>query len=531
MRMAVLDELIRSIELWLRLAKEQVPLVDPNLDPVMLVPGIAGSILNAVDDDGKEERVWVRILRAEHEFREKVWSHFDPATGKTVSLDDKTRIIVPEDRYGLYAIDCLDPDMIVGRDGVCYYHDMIQEMIKWGYQEGKTLFGFGYDFRQSNRLQDTLDKFSAKLESVYVSSGGKKMNIITHSMGGLLVKCFMSLYSDIFEKYVKGWIAIAAPFQGAPGYITTSLLNGMSFVEGWEGNFFITKWSMQQLLIECPSIYELMARPNFSWDVVPLLQLWKEKHDDSGTPGTLLESYEPLEAISLINEALAKNTQVSYGDMQVPLPLNIEILRWANETSEILSRAKLPNSVKFYNIYGTHNDTPHSVCYGSKESPISDVEQLVSAEAKYICVDGDGTVPTESAKADGFDAVARVAVPADHRGIICDRHVFRILQHWLNAGEPDPFYNPLNDYVVLPTAFEIERHTEKSMQVTTVKEDWEIISSVDLNEKRPGDLPAMVGSVSVSSGGDNERAQATVVVHPQSQGRQHVEVMAVSVTM
>lgn len=51
-----------------------------------------------------------------------------------------------------------------------------------------------------------------------------------------------------------------------------------------------------------------MARPNFSWDVVPLLQLWREKHDDSGTPGTLLESYEPREAISLINEALAKNT-------------------------------------------------------------------------------------------------------------------------------------------------------------------------------------------------------------------------------
>lgn len=138
-------------------------------------------------------------------------------------------------------------------------------------------------------------------------------------------------------------------------------------------------------------------------------------------------------------------------------------------------------------------------------------------------------------QADGLNAVARVAVPADHRGIICDRHVFRILQHWLNAGEPDPFYNPLNDYVVLPTAFEIERHTEKSMQVTTVKEDWEIISSADTNEKRPGDLPAMVGSVSVSSGGENvqslEQAQATVVVHPQSEGRQHVEVMAVSVTM
>lgn len=40
---------------------------------------------------------------------------------------------------------------VVGRDCVSYFHDMIVEMIKWGFQEGKTLFGFGYDFRQSNR--------------------------------------------------------------------------------------------------------------------------------------------------------------------------------------------------------------------------------------------------------------------------------------------------------------------------------------------------------------------------------------------
>lgn len=40
---------------------------------------------------------------------------------------------------------------IIGRECVYYFHDMIVEMIKWGFQEGKTLFGFGYDFRQSNR--------------------------------------------------------------------------------------------------------------------------------------------------------------------------------------------------------------------------------------------------------------------------------------------------------------------------------------------------------------------------------------------
>lgn len=37
---------------------------------------------------------------------------FFKTTGKTVSLDPKTNISVPDDRYGLHAIDVLDPDMV-----------------------------------------------------------------------------------------------------------------------------------------------------------------------------------------------------------------------------------------------------------------------------------------------------------------------------------------------------------------------------------------------------------------------------------
>ncbi|OEL29302.1 Lecithin-cholesterol acyltransferase-like 4 [Dichanthelium oligosanthes] len=528
----LLEELIRAIELWLRIAKEQVPLVDPTLDPVLLVPGIAGSILEAVDEAGNKERVWVRILSAQHEFREKLWSKFDASTGKTVSVNEKTRIIVPEDRYGLYAIDTLDPDMIIGDETVYYYHDMIVEMIKWGYQEGKTLFGFGYDFRQSNRLSETLDEFSKKLESVYTASGGKKINLITHSMGGLLVKCFISLHSDVFEKYVKSWIAIAAPFQGAPGYITTSLLNGMSFVEGWESKFFISKWCMQQLLLECPSIYELLANPNFQWEDTPLLQIWRENLDNDGKKSALLESYEPAEAIKMIEKALSKNEIIADG-MHIPVPLNLDILKWAKETHDILSSTKLPESVKFYNIYGTDYDTAHTVCYGSERHPISNLSHLLYAQGKFVYVDGDGSVPVESAKADGLNAVARVGVAADHRGIVCNHHVFRIVQHWLHAGEPDPFYNPLNDYVIIPTAYEIEKHHEKCGDLTSVSEDWEIISPNDDKTMRPAELPPMVSTLNASREGKEgtlEEVQATVVVHPENKGHQHVEVRAVGVS-
>ncbi|KAM1007993.1 hypothetical protein EV1_004439 [Malus domestica] len=529
----LLEDILKSVELWLKLIKKPQPYVDPHLDPVLLVPGIAGSVLNAVDEEsGAEERVWVRILSADYTFRTKLWSRFDPSTGKTESMDPKARIVVPEGRYGLQAIDALDPDMVIGQEGVYYFHDMIVELTKWGFQEGKTIFGFGYDFRQSNRLQETLDRLAEKLEAVYEASGGKKITIITHSMGGLLVKCFMCLHSDVFEKYVNKWIAIAAPFQGAPGYVTSTFLNGMSFVDGWEQNFFISKWSMHQLLIECPSIYELMACLDFQWEHPPLLEMWRGRPDGDGKSQIMLESYPLVESVQIFKEALANNT-VNHNGEDIPLPFNMEILKWANETRKIISQAKLPPQVKFYNIYGMNLETPHSVCYGNEGTPVTDLQQLRYFQPNYVCVDGDGTVPVESAKADGLNAAARVGVPGEHRGILCEHHVFRILKHWLKADH-DPYYNPVNDYVILPTAFEMEKHKEKGLEVTSLKEEWEIISECqDADHKNShsaaADEKPVVSSISVSEVG--AEACATLTVHPQSEGKQHVELNALSVSV
>jgi hypothetical protein len=154
------------------------------LNPVLLVPGIGGSILHAVTAKGHKERIWVRLFAADHEFRAKLFSLYDPLTGKTNSLDTNTTIEVPDDRFGLYSCDILDPAVVyithqsspslscvqrhgpirsflipVGAmllqifrmDDVYYFHDLIKQLTGWGYQEGTTLFGFGYDFRQSNR--------------------------------------------------------------------------------------------------------------------------------------------------------------------------------------------------------------------------------------------------------------------------------------------------------------------------------------------------------------------------------------------
>ena len=136
-------------------------------------------------------------------------------------------------------------------------------------------------------------------------------------------------------------------------------------------------------------------------------------------------------------------------------------------------------------------------------------------------------------QADGLKAEARIGVPGEHRGILCEPHVFRILKHWLKAGDPDPFYDPLNDYVILPTAFEMERHKEKGLEVASLKEEWDIISKDQDDQSKTDDKMSM-SSMSVSHEGADQsysEAHATVTVHPGNEGKQHVELNALAVSV
>jgi hypothetical protein len=70
-------------------------------------------------------------------------------------------------------------------DVVYYYHDMIEEMKKWGYVEGENLFGFGFDFRQSNR-------YAPQLLQLHVGTS----RTLPYTLAGLLTSRADALYIE-----------------------------------------------------------------------------------------------------------------------------------------------------------------------------------------------------------------------------------------------------------------------------------------------------------------------------------------------
>ena len=61
--------------------------------------------------------------------------------------------------------------------------------------------------------------FKEKLQSIHEATG-KKVCLVTHSMGGLLFKSFLALHHSEVAAHVDKWIAIAAPFRGMNSVLT-----------------------------------------------------------------------------------------------------------------------------------------------------------------------------------------------------------------------------------------------------------------------------------------------------------------------
>lgn len=135
-----------------------------------------------------------------------------------------------------------------------------------GYELDKTLFLFPYNWRQNNVL--TADELKFKIDAVKAATGKQKVDIVAHSMGGLIARAYIQ--SADYQNDVDQLIFLATPHQGAPeDYLAwegalflnyNRLMSGILRLEAIEHNYLdVVNYIREQI----PSVGELLPVYNY----------------------------------------------------------------------------------------------------------------------------------------------------------------------------------------------------------------------------------------------------------------------------
>jgi hypothetical protein len=209
------------------------PSEKPKLNPVIIVPGIVGTELY----DGSDQ-IWMNIDRM------------------FIDVGDQFLNILNLDNQGnsnnnISVGKIIENKTFLGKESDIF-KSLIQDIETDGYQENTNLFFFPYDWRLD--LSNTKDLLKQKIDEIKTQTGAQKVDIVAHSMGGLLVKDYMNSYG---KGSVDKLIFVGTPHLGAPKAGKT-LVAGDSFSIPW-----LNGDRIKEIAANSPALHELIPNQTY----------------------------------------------------------------------------------------------------------------------------------------------------------------------------------------------------------------------------------------------------------------------------
>ena len=375
---------------------EATPTEEPAPDPmpVVFIPGITGSQLMALDG----HILWPpggpgasRALSTEPVKEDFVRLSLNPATA-------------PHDT--LIATDVIRNDGPDPDDQI--YSPLIYALTSEGYLKYKvnndprrrttagcdltqkdkqpTLFVFAYDWRLSN--VDNAAKLKDYVGCIRRFYPKTKVNIVTHSMGGLVARRFIIDNPDTVNKLVT----VAAPFLGSPKPLYQMVwgLLGVS----WTDNVAWVRYGteVKEMLSYYPGLHELMSsRMYFALGGQPYLI--EAATSLSASPVGYIEMMGPDGVVEKLFD------KPSYNGKKPP-ESNRDFHSYSNNGNNQDDWSSDTTKVKYYHLIGVQqsSDTPLAVLEKHVLLPTPATEYTLEGEGP-----GDGTVPLLSAQRMGAD--------------------------------------------------------------------------------------------------------------------------------
>jgi pimeloyl-ACP methyl ester carboxylesterase len=416
----------------------------------------SGPYSESLNPEGKGDKIEGRI-------------NFDPWIGKAVETLRKPVILVPgiAGSWKKHLVWQMDPILHT-------YDSLIEALIQSGYELDKDLFLFPYDWHASNI--DTANLLKTKIQKIKSDTGATKVDIIGHSMGGLVARYYIE--NDGYNNDVDKLIFLNTPHNGSPesylayegGYINEQgllkLFKLLTFqLEAKESGYLsLSKYIREKVL----STGELLPVSNYLFNKNG--EEWTERIYPAGYPAN------PF--LEFINSPTAINFLKNNVDIT-----NIYSYEGSIMSSSTISKIKVVSDPDIY-------DNNWADGYP---------ENLNQNENSLIKDDGDGTVPIWSSNyLTGVEEI--VMTDANHGQVVtkAQKDVVRIL----TGEEPTEYYS--NPWSAIKRLLFIRVYSPIDFQV--IAPDGKKIGKDFINNNEINNIDG-----AYYSGFDNESEIATIL--------------------
>ncbi len=296
--------------------------------------------------------------------------------------------------------------------------DLSKYLQKQNFVLNKTLFEFIYDFRYSVPYNAAeLSKFIAQIKD---ATGQKQVDIVGHSMGGLIAKSYLSDKSNAAN--VRNLIFVGTPHLGSP-----NALKALRYGDNLEV-LIIDGCKLKRVVHNLPGMYNLLPGKKY-FDLRGGYFIDDDDLDENGTRG-LLDYRETLLNMKNGKETrclLKPSVDVAENDSAMMLDrLNEKLIdEHTVKFHDDLDNWVKPKNLTVFNIVG----------YGKKTlKTISEKDGKV--DYTYT-TEGDGTVPlwsAEAVKSNYFYYVNLDKLKTDHSRMIGDRQMDLQIYNILKKG-------------------------------------------------------------------------------------------------
>ncbi|HUZ93177.1 MAG TPA: hypothetical protein VNG29_04245 [Candidatus Paceibacterota bacterium] len=340
-------------------------------EPVVIVPGIMGSVLDRASD---EKEIW------------------PDANGMIASVSDGYLDALNLSPLGeeipgneMYAVDIVRKVTtaipFVEKD---FFGPLVDSFTNAGYVAGRDLFVAPYDWRLD--IASSADAVGAVIERAAAASPDGEVNVIAHSMGGLAVKQYLAETAD--TSFVDKLVLAGVPQLGAPDIFKT-LEYGDNLGFGAGPIQLLNPQEIKSIAQNMPAAYELLPSRRYM-------------EVNGGYVTDLRNGVESPLSFDATNELM---TSVATDTRNGGLLARADSFHAALDGSPV-------NAPAVYNLVGCENPTTTGFIIGNRGT------------AEILRGNGDGDVPVDSAMnlANGYENyfLLHPETGIDHTGLIAN---------------------------------------------------------------------------------------------------------------